>query len=162
MWFEMPPLHVCKRQAAAEVIKLLTVYAGELFLDVGKELLFPISWSSVTLTFFFCFLSCFSLSRPPTSFGSFSQNSYPRPLVYPCPRSSPMTELTGSDRILFVRTLHSGRSTKTPQTSYRPFYRSVSLSVWFSLCVFSLLIPIFSLGNIWDKCICTLENKMNS
>lgn len=37
---------MCKRQAAAEVIKLLTVYAGELFLDVGKELLFPISsWS---------------------------------------------------------------------------------------------------------------------
>uniref|UniRef100_A0A3Q4FXC1 Rho-GAP domain-containing protein n=1 Tax=Neolamprologus brichardi TaxID=32507 RepID=A0A3Q4FXC1_NEOBR len=30
----MPPLHVCKRQAAAEVIKLLTVYAGKLFLDV--------------------------------------------------------------------------------------------------------------------------------
>lgn len=59
MWFEMPPLHVCKRQAAAEVIKLLTVYAGELFLDVGKELLFPISWSSVTLTFFFVFFPVF-------------------------------------------------------------------------------------------------------
>lgn len=92
MWFEMPPLDVCKRQAAAEVIKLLTVYAGELFLDVGKELLFPISWSSVTLTFFFLFSFLFFPLSSSNIFWLFFTEFIPQAF------SIPLSQVIANDR----------------------------------------------------------------
>lgn len=73
--------------------------------------------------FFFSYLS----SSP--CLPSFPQNAYPRPSVYHSPRSSLMTERTGSGRTAIVKTIHTARSTRTPPTLSRPFYRFIPLSV---------------------------------
>lgn len=71
-----------------------------------------------------------------------TQNACPRLSVYRSPRSSPMTERTGSVRTAIVRTIRKERSTRTPPTSSRPFYRSVISQLKLRDKTFSVNCPI--------------------
>lgn len=113
-------------------MSVFNVHRGsELFLGVANRAFFPPLLAANVLLVQVSFNRLCSIPDPlPSSPFLFTQNACPRPSVYRSPRSSLTTERTGSARTAIVRTIRSARSTRTPPTSSRPFYRSVSSSVY--------------------------------